>query len=721
MSATSSTTASKLGAVLVRGDIRARVAALPTWVLVGGVVAASIVYRLVYALRDPAPWMFTDELAYSELAKSFGTNGEFALRGVEGTGGFGVLYSVLISPMYALFEAIPDAYDGIRVINCLLMSMAAIPTYLIARRLAPRYLALLAAALAVGLPSVMYSGNVMTENAFYPATAFFVLTLIRALERPTALRQLMAFAAIGSAFLIRVQAVTFVGILLAAAALVVLLDALAAREGSATGRLATSARRFWPTAGVLALGALAVAVRQELRGKDLASTLGSYAGVTTWEYNVAEIAHWLLYHVAELDILLGVFPFAAFIAVVLVGLRPAAERELRIFAAVALAVASAFVLVGAAYATDVGAARILERNVFHLAPVAFVALVAWVSPRFPRPWWAVAPAALFAGLITLALPLNNFFSGTIVHSTPGLLPVWRWRDRLFSPGSIDEVVFLSAAAGALLFAAVPRRFAPILPVLVLVFYAAANRPVEGFTHGASVGAYDSGIGSGPRDWVDRAVGRDADVASFWYVGSNGMPYFQAQFFNRSVNRAYTLTGPYDGLVSSFHHVTIRDSGVLLDDRRRPVRERYVITDFLTRLRGTIVGGNTAGMRIYELAGPIEVRERLDGLYSDRWSGSVFAYRRYACEPGVLRLDLESGPALHPRRFAATVSQHGRRTGRLWFSPRVLYPKATIRLVPRNGLCEVALEMPTGFAGRSTRGDLRQLGLRFLSVRYVPDR
>jgi Dolichyl-phosphate-mannose-protein mannosyltransferase len=714
-----STTASRLGAVISLGNVRARVAALPTWLLVAGVVAASFVYRLVYALRDPAPWMFTDELAYSELAKSFGTNGEFALRGVEGTGGFGLLYSILISPAYALFDAIPDAYDGIRVLNCLFMSAAAVPTYLVARRLAPRHLALLAAALAVALPSVMYSGNVMTENAFYPATALFILTLVRALERPTVVRQLVVFAAIGVAFLIRVQALTFVGILLAAIAVVSLLDALAARDGSAVRRLRVSAVRFWPTAAILALGGVAVVVRQELRGQQLRDILGGYAGVAQSNYTVAEVGHWFLYHVAEIDILLGVFPFAALIAVVLAGLRPTAEREHRIFAAVALPVAGTFLLVGAAYATDFGAERIVERNVFHLAPVAFIALAAWVSPGFPRPWWAVAPAALFAGSVTLALPLNSFFGGTIVHSTSGLVPIWRWRDRLFSPESIDEVVFLAAAAAALVFAGLPRRFGLVLPAVVLLFYAAANRPVEGFTHGASEGAYVSGVGSGPRDWVDRAVGRDADVATFWYTGTNPMPYFQAQFFNRSIDRAYTLTGPYDGLVTSFRHVAIRPSGVLFDAATQPVRERYVVTDSGTRLEGTVVGRNSAGMRVYEVTGPLTVRERLDGLYPDRWSGSSFFYQRYDCDPGTLKLGLESSPALHPRAFRVEVLQHGRLTEALRFRSREQYPSAAIDLVPRDGKCHVELRIPTGFAGASVAGDLRQLGLRFLSVRYVP--
>jgi hypothetical protein len=702
-------------------DLRTRIAALPTWIFLGGIFAVSTLYRLVYALRDPAPWMFTDELGYSELAKSFGTTGKFALRGVEGTGGFAVLYPVLIAPAYVLFDRIPDAYDLVRALNSLFVSLTVLPVYLIARRLAPRYLALLAAALAVGIPSLMYTGNLMTENAFYPATAFFILAMIRALERPTALRQLGVFPVICVAFLVRVQAVTFVGILIASILLVVLLDALAERRSGFAKSVGRSAVRFWPTAGVLVAAALFIVARQAARDRPLGHILGAYAGVTEWEYDWGEIGHWFMLTVAEFDILLGVFPFAAAIAVALVGLRPAAERRHRIFASVAVSVSGVFLVVGAAYAADPQAARIVERNVFHLAPVAFVALAAWAAPGFPRPWWAVAPAALLAGTVTLALPINSLLSGTAVHSTSGLLPIWRWRDHFFSPATIDEVVFIAAAAAALLFALLPRKHALLLPVLVLVFYVAANRTVEGHTHGASVAAALAGFGNGQRDWVDRAVGGDADVATFWYVGSNALPFWHANFFNRSVDRAYTLSGPYDGLTGAFTYVTIRDTGTILDLQAKPVRERYVLTDFGTRLVGRVVRRSDAGMALYELDSPLTVQERLDGLYPDRWSAGSFTYRRFSCETGTLHLALESSRALHPRAFAVEVLQHGRTTGRLRFSPGEQYPAAEVALLPRSGECSVELRIPTGFGGASTPGDFRELGLRFLSVRYEPER
>jgi hypothetical protein len=714
---------SEVGGTIVQAGVRSRVAAIPTWLLVGGLFAISFGYRFVYAMRDPAPWIFHDELVYSELAKSFGETGHFAMRGVEGTGGFAVLYPILIAPAYALFERIPDAYDGVRAINCLLMSATVVPVYLIARRLAPRHLALLAAALSIALEPMMYTGTVMTENLFYPLVSVWALVVIRALERPTVLRQFVVFGVLGLAFLTRVQAIVLLPALVIAIALVVVLDALSGRERSLPRRLARGTLRFWPTWATLVLGVVAVVVRQSVRGASLSEVLGAYGGVSNFDYDVAKIAHWLLYHVAELDILLGVVPFAAMITIVLWGLRPSQPREVRIFAAVAVGLVPIFVGVAAAYAADPVANRIVERNFFQIAPIAFIALAAWVAHGAPRPWWAVAPAALFAGSLTLALPLNSFLNSTAVHSTSGLLPLWRWRDHVFSRGSIDEVVFVAAALGALLFVLIPRRFAVVLPVLVLGFYVAANRPVEGFTHLASVQSREDGVGVAPRDWIDQAVARNRHVASLWWAGTDAVPYWESQFFNRSVDHAYTLSGPYDGLFHTFTHVLLLPSGELPQSIGTTIRERYVLTDTGTRLRGRVVARNDrAALVVYDLGSArLSVGERIDGLYPDNWSYPRFLYRRFGCEPGSVVFSIENNPLIHPRPFTVPVLMNGTETRRLRFarSPRRYFVSVPVR--PQGGICSVEMTMPTGPASRVTAGDQRELGLRFSSVRYSPGR
>lgn len=682
-------------------------------------MALSFGIRLALALRDPAPWIFHDEMAYSELAKSFGYTGEFAMRGVPGTGGFAVLYPILISPAFALFDSVSTAYDVLRGINCLLVSVTAIPVYLIGRRVAGRWLALAAAALSLSIPTLMYTSTVMTENAFYPLIAFWSLAAVRAFERPTLWRQLLVFVLLGLAFLARVQAIVLVPVLGTALALVVLLDVLA-DEGRFLARARRAVVPFWPTLALFALGAVAVPARQVARGEPLVSVLGAYGGITKLGYDWNAVVDYLKYHVADLDILTGVIPFAAFVAFTIWTLRPSQPRQLRIFSSLGLALVVWFVAVAAAYGSTLVATRIVERNMFHVVPFVFLAFVGWIAHGCPRPWWAVAPGALLAGTITLTLPINSFLTGTVVHSTPALMPIWRWRDRLFSAESIDEVVFVAAAVGALAFLLVPRRVAPVLLVVLMAYFLAAARPVEGLTHGASLQSYRFGVGDAPPDWIDQAADGE-DVLSFWFTGSNAVPYWESEFFNRSLERTYSRLGPYDGLTHTFTYPTVRPSGLVVADGK-PIDAPLVMTDRGTHLRGTIVARNpTPDLVVYRTSGPLAVEERVDGLYADDWSGGGFAYRRYDCHGGAVRLAIENNPLVHPEPFDVQVARSGEPFRTLRFTPDARRSTVTLPLRPVDGECSVEFQIPAATGTPVNAGDERQLGLRFTDVRYVPPR
>ena len=88
-----------------------------------------------------APFIFVDELIYSELARSLADSGERLVRDVPTTG-YGIGYPLLIAPAYALFDRLPDAYAAVKTINALLMSLAAVPAYLLARRVVGHWWAL---------------------------------------------------------------------------------------------------------------------------------------------------------------------------------------------------------------------------------------------------------------------------------------------------------------------------------------------------------------------------------------------------------------------------------------------------------------------------------------------------------------------------------------------------------------------------------------------------
>ena len=95
-----------------------------------------------------------------------------------------------------LFDSLPDAYAAAKTINRRDVARGGSGVS-DGEAAAPRRLSLLAALLAVALPSLAYTGTLMTENAFYPAFLVAVWALLCALDSPTLQRQLLLLAACG--------------------------------------------------------------------------------------------------------------------------------------------------------------------------------------------------------------------------------------------------------------------------------------------------------------------------------------------------------------------------------------------------------------------------------------------------------------------------------------------------------------------------------------------
>src|SRR5258708_32534433 len=96
-----------------------------------------------------------------------------------------------------------DVYRWSQVVNALLICSAVVPAYLLARRVVRPSAALVAAALAVAIPSTVYAGTLMTENVFYPVFLWLALALVPALEPPTPAPQLVLLPSLAPAFLTR--------------------------------------------------------------------------------------------------------------------------------------------------------------------------------------------------------------------------------------------------------------------------------------------------------------------------------------------------------------------------------------------------------------------------------------------------------------------------------------------------------------------------------------
>jgi len=121
-----------------------------------GIVAASTLVRAAVGLTVPSVWILPDEIVYSELAKSIAEGGRPSIRGVP-VFGWGEVYPTLIAPAWALVSDPVRAYHVALAINALVMSLAAVPAYLLARMFVSRRAALLVALFTVLVPSMTYT------------------------------------------------------------------------------------------------------------------------------------------------------------------------------------------------------------------------------------------------------------------------------------------------------------------------------------------------------------------------------------------------------------------------------------------------------------------------------------------------------------------------------------------------------------------------------------
>ena len=685
-----------------RADRLALVRAVPAWAWLAGLVVVSTVVRYGLGRRIVAPWIFIDELIYSELAKSFAESGRFLVRD-EPTAAYGVVYPLLIAPAWALFDAVPDAYAAAKAINALVMSLAAVPAYFLARRVLAPALSLLAAALTVAVPSMIYTGVLMTENAFYPAFLGAALALVLWLERPTPVRTAVLLGVCAVAFLTRAQAIA-------------LLPAVLTAPLVLAGRAAF--RRYRLLYGLVAAGALLVVGVQAGRGRSPLGILGAYQVAGERDFQVSDVSRWFLYHVAELDLSLGILPFAAL--VVLAGLGPGLPERVRIFVAASVPLVFWLVLEVAAFAS-VESLRIEERNMFYVAPLFLIALLVWIDQGLPRPRGLTAAAALVAAGLPGVLPYHTLINLNAVSDTLAILPVWSLHPSPFTLEQLPAVVVLTSMGAAFAFLFCPRRYALVLPGLVLLYFAASYRPVEGKHRVASLGALFAGITHPHRDWIDRAVGRDADVVAIWSGNTERQVIWQNELFNRSVGAIYDLAPRFSAGLAETPITVERRSGLLLAPDRE-LRPAYALADGSVGLAGEVVARDRhKGMLLYRVEGPLRQISRVTGLYpQDTWSGPRVIYTRLDCDGGSLTVLLQSDTALFTKPQRVTAFVRNRQVAHVVVPPG---GERTLR-VPLEAVdrwCSARFEVsPTAIPAVVTKGenpDPRELGIHFNRFAY----
>jgi hypothetical protein len=291
-------------------------------------------------------------------------------------------------------------------------------------------------------------------------------------------------------------------------------------------------------------------------------------------------------------------------------------------------------------------------------------------------------------------------------------------------------VLVALALGAA-FLWLPRRYAPVLPVLVAAGFLATWLPVELWTHSfprLSRSAYAQGIGAG-KSWIDRAAGPDADVAVLW-SGGNRYTVWQNEFWNRSVRRVYSLGSTMSGGLPAVPvSIGLRDraTGILRDRKGRELLDPYVLTSSSVTLVGRRVAADPAKkLVLYRVSVPVRVTTRIVGLYPERanpWSSGRVVWSRSECRPGTLTA-VVSSDALLFSGTTQTLTVGGTTPAQtLRLPPTTSQRQLTLPLTPREGVCRVTFAIsptrrPVDFR-RMHSTDTRSLGLHFNALHYTP--
>lgn len=562
-------------------------------------VAFGVYAFLAHLVENPR--IFVDELIYMDASSAVAHGHGLQVRGSDYGGAPG--YPLLLAPLQLLSANRSTAYELIKLTNALLFALAAVPIYFLARRLLTFRSSLVVTALSLAIPSAVYVGLVFTESLAYVVASAALYAMLRALERPTPRRQLVALVALAACYLVRTQFVAFY-----AAFLVGLLVLVLRGEGSRRERLTT----LWPSAASVLLAVMGGAIQFARHGS---GALGRYDNL--WRtYDVGSVARWFVYHVADLALYLGLVPIVVLPAALLVLHRRAREGSavhgafLMLFATVNV---FALLLVAAFATTPFGGGRLHDRYLFYVLPLWFVAGAVWLRDGAPRPVRAVGAGAVLLLVVIAVLPFDRLAADDQWRQLAaagttgwGNLAAWTVQHGL----SGHRMIGLLAVCAVVAVACTPRRLLwLVVPLCVAVFAVdAAFLWKDGIA--ASHWGVFAGRTSSERAWVGSATGaRDVTVLALGVPGCQrlGSAYPLTEFFNDRIAHV-AQPGPVIDYGLSTESVTIGAGGLVRRSRGRPLTAAWLILPPGIEARGSRVAeGTLQHLTLWHVGGPVVLR------------------------------------------------------------------------------------------------------------------
>jgi hypothetical protein len=583
-----------------------------------------------------ANWfVMTDELLYERLAISIAnTDSPLPRVHAAAVSNINQLYPLLIAPAFRNLS-IADAFHQAHILNAFVMSSAAIPAYLLARRLTSQpALPFVVAVATVTVPWITLSSFLLTEVAAYPAFVWALLGIQACVARPSTRNDLLAVAALALAVLGRTQFY----------ALVLVLPAVVLADGLAGRRLKEAVLEHRALVVVYTVGALCALVLA-IGGHPL---LGTYAQTAEGNPLPPEIVESVPAHLAVVALAGGLLPFLLGGAWAVSNLVRRDVGERRVFAWLTVVTVVVLTVEVASFNLRFGGGLVRERYLFYLTPLLLCAFVAALTEvRLPR-WSLLAPLALVVvGFWRAPIPT---FEKLNVDTPASVLYDWLLAT-MHGVGAARLALILAAVVLTLLVlegaALVPRGpFAIGLCSLLLVALVAETGyafkrlfAVDG-TSGLPLTLDQSPVFG----WIDGQINGDS-VASivpypilasdYW---SNVGFWWDLEFWNRSVQHEVGRPDEFSGTPGG----TFPKSFIRFDPRTGAANVSYpgFAAQSVSESRFRLAGQILATRRNYDLirtAEPWRADWVTSGLYDDGWTrpGRTGSLKIFA-QPGQRR-------------------------------------------------------------------------------------
>jgi hypothetical protein len=584
-----------------------------------GVALVVVTFYAVEAWVRKTPWVFSDELEWTQISRAIADTGHAARRGEPIY--FKSTYPYLIAPAWWI-ESTRLAYDVIKYVNVIVMTLAAVPSYLLARMLVSKRSALAVALLSVAIPGMFYASSIVPEVLAYPWYALASWLIVRALT--THRRKDVALAVAASLVALSVRSPQLVTVSIS--------FALAAAWLWLTGPRGRAFRADWSRsdtlgAVVLLVGAFILVNRVVLQHVEIWQVTTQYWKGRMWDLGLRA---GLAFVVG-----MGVLPVLAALASLHLPDRrdDPVYRAFRAYFAASLLAVCVYAGLKAAYLSTVFSTLTEERNMIYLAPLVLVGAALVFESRRIDPRLVVGAIAL----LLFVLLTRPFELGYPYFEAPGF-GILAMANRHLAWDSGDLRLALVVALAASVAAIWARRLLPVAAVattLVLAWMLTA----EITTTAGSVNQANAFLAHLPKqlDWVDRASGGKPVT----YLGQqirdpNGL--WLTEFWNRSIDHVYSLDGSAPGPGPTLTPNVDSPVGELSSSTGDP----YTLADSGVDLQAPVVatGRPYTDLRLFSTPKPWRLKDARQGVDSDGWAGPFAGYTYFVpAQRGELRIAL----------------------------------------------------------------------------------